>query len=220
MRHGIYSLVRRIAQRTRPLRRRNRKASRLGMEGLENRQLMAGDVAVSVVGDDLNVTSGAGDQSFSIAPARYPGMIEIRATDAETTINGGVALIVDGRAVRDLNIKTGSGDDSVAIVGSAHGQRLQIDELFANLQKGDDSISVVALAANDIDIETRKGDDSVYLDAVAARHLDIATGRHEDNVHLSRTYVNGSTRLNLGAGHDQLHLRQVGLQGTVVVKDK
>lgn len=81
---------------------------RLRLETLERKAMLAGDVAVSVVGGDLFLVGDAADNSVNFSGTATPG--EYVLSDAGTTFNGMPSLTVTG-VTGDVTVDLGAGND-------------------------------------------------------------------------------------------------------------
>src|SRR5262245_27198229 len=126
-----------------------RTARRLGLENLESRQLLAGDVTVSVSGGDLTIT---GDGAAN-------GVLMFQLGDGQYRI-AGVRQV--GAATR---IRLGNSTASYQTVTGV------TDDVVINLQGGNDRVTVThnpgfslySTLPDDLTIYTGSGDDVVRL---------------------------------------------------------
>jgi hypothetical protein len=89
------------------------KRRRFGPEKLEARQMLAGDVTVSVVAGLLAISGDSADNAISISATANPNEFTIASADAgDTTINGGVAPVTVGGAM-GINISLWDGSDEI-----------------------------------------------------------------------------------------------------------
>src|SRR5262245_52079562 len=116
---------------------------KLGLEQFESRQLLAGNVMVSVSSGDLFLTGDAAANGVQISQARdsqgnpIPGSYLISgqaAGNAATTINGHQGAIVSG-ITHDVQINLGAGDDLLT-TGQSPGRNLFAGDLNVNLGEG------------------------------------------------------------------------------------
>jgi hypothetical protein len=85
---------------------------RLRLEQLEPRQLLAGDVTVSVVGGTLFINGDSGDNSISISATANADEFTISSNDGgDTTINGGAGPVTLGGATGGIDISLSDGND-------------------------------------------------------------------------------------------------------------
>jgi hypothetical protein len=179
--------------------------TRLGIEILESRNLLSGDVSVTVSGGDLVITGDALDNQVRIDQIGLaPGEFRVSG-ERLTNINGDPAPVVvsgvtggvfirmgqdhdkvtfdGGQIPGDLRIITGSGADAVILDGTTVGGLLYID--------------------------TRAGRDSMHLFGVEVDGATrIATGAGDDVVTRERSLFRGPSVVATGAGDDTVLTRQ------------
>ena len=82
------------------------------LEQLESRQMMAGDVTVSVVGGILYINGDSADNSISISATANTDEFTISSNDGgDTTINGGAGPVTLGGATVGVDITLSDGND-------------------------------------------------------------------------------------------------------------
>lgn len=237
---------------------RNRSALRRArFETLEQKQLLAGDVLVNVVGGQLVVHGDELDNQIAIVAGEEAGSYLVRGLDA-TTVHlpdeapAGEVLVTGVRAgaqirmgagndLVDLHdvgfrgrvvINMGAGDDQVRI-GAGMGPELPEAELTAPAVE-ESSVRVHGL----LSIDTGIGEDHVVVgNAKIVGQLRIDTGADNDLVQLGAPpmpdemetpavalqdetpdpalEVYGTVGVQLGAGNDELGIRQMGVRGLV-----
>src|SRR5262245_48818994 len=89
----------------------------LRVEGLETRDLMAGDVTAEVVGGSL-IIKGDAQANDIVITEPTPGSFQI-ATGATstTTINGGAGPVTLNNVTKDVKINLKNGADRVTVTG-------------------------------------------------------------------------------------------------------
>jgi hypothetical protein len=97
----------------------NRTNRKLTFQTLESRQLMAGNVAVSVVGGDLRITGDDSANDIAVFQTMQqghviPGSYYVSGLNG-TTINGNQGGFYFTGVNRDFNINMGQGDDHLAM---------------------------------------------------------------------------------------------------------
>jgi hypothetical protein len=130
------------------------------MEGLERRNLLAGDVAVAVDDGDLLITGDDADNQIMIVQT---GDEEYTVTGLDgTLINGEDEYVAEG-VDDDVHIEMGDGDDAVEIVETE-----VPDDLNVSLGSGDDALSVQLVTVNDdMEVDGGGGDDAVRVAGTA-----------------------------------------------------
>lgn len=178
---------------------RMRSARRLFVEGLENRRLMAGDVAVSRSGADLYVTGDNLSNTISIESDGSGGVRVIGFNDANaqpTGINGTPNGTFQSAAFSgSVFVVMNDGDDAVRLT------RLQVKTASINLGAGNDDL-VAGLQAPG---ETRFGN-SVPVRLSVAENLTVIGLGGDDDIRLQSVYVNGSAVIDTGEQNDSITL--------------
>ena len=176
----------------RPQKNRNQKHRRLRAEALESRELLAGDVAVSLSAlGDLTITGDV--EANEIAISQLDGAFEIRGIN-DTTITfedttGEAAIILDSQVTGSVGIKLDGGDD------------------IANIQN---------YFSGDLNISTGPGSDEVSIVySNVDGDLDFSGGTENDRIELYYTSVQGKTNLITGAGDDNVQISGSQLTGNV-----
>jgi len=188
--------LRRPASFSRPLNRR----SRLRMEQLEQRSVMAGDVTVSLSGNVVKIT-GDGDLNDIIITGAPNGEITVESGSDATTING-LTDPVNVATQSDLRIVMNGGDDIVTFNGN--GGDLQRD-LYFDGGSGDNTFELAGgyTIGRRLTIINAAGFDTISLDEVTAADAYISNGSGGSIVTVSNsTFGTGITGLTIvnGAG--------------------
>lgn len=186
---------------------RNSRFSRprsFSIEQLEDRQLMAGDVAATLTGGNLFLNEAAGqagaDQKVAVSQLTNGKIRVAAAAGSATLING--AAFQDFTVTGDLNVNFGGGNDLVVFDQAAPPAVNNI-----NLNVG------VASAAPGTD------DDNVILWSVKSRgSVFIDTGADDDWVFISGAKIGDGVGVdnlyvNMGAGADSVTLKNAPLLG-------
>lgn len=169
----------------------------LGIESLESRTMMAGDVAAALAGGDLVLN---GDNNSN--------EVVIRATDQAGQ------FVVEG-----LNGTTINGQASATISGVN-------DDFRINLRNGNNALLMTAEGANgvqssfrisdDVQIRTGNGNDVVVFDNVRVLgNTSLNTGDGDDSAVFFESRLNGELRGNMGDGDDFLGLDNVRVDGRI-----
>ena len=172
-------------------RNKNRKFQ---TETLESRDLMAGDVAVSLlsIGTDVVVIEGDGASNGVEVSTLEEGKFQIRGIETggeQTTINGGhEAVVIDGDK---LVMRLGDGDDVVNV------PKLQLlGSVSVDTGNGDDKVQIGSQADED------------SSDVLISAALDILLGDGHDEATVADTGA-GSLRVLGGAENDEIQLSGV-----------
>jgi FKBP-type peptidyl-prolyl cis-trans isomerase len=203
-------------------RKRRIKRTNFGYQPLESRQLLAGDVSVSLDVDNLQISgdSAANEIRLSGTP---DGRLQVIAVTG-TTINGGTTAFDVGVAVRNVTISLGDGNDRLTIENLVSTGILSID-----LGAGDDNsqirdINVRVLNVNgqagnevmqfhntfslgNITLEGQAGDDTFSITAMAtSRGLVLDSGAGADTIGVDDLGVRDNLILLTGEGNDQIFM--------------
>lgn len=130
----------------------------LRYEALEDRQLFAGDVTASVVGDELQIAGDAGanyadvqlrsisgKKMFVVVGKTFDGLFDASGNPTvagtPTTVNGHKkAFRVDATAVKKITVTAGDGDDAIVLGGIGQHFKVSGLQVFAGL--GSDFVSI------------------------------------------------------------------------------
>src|SRR5262249_52792762 len=95
--------------------RRRQSSTRLAFERLEDRALLAGNVAASISGGSLRIVGDALDNQVLVERA---SATRVRLTPmGDTTVNGSADPVTLGGFRRGITLNTGSGDDEFQFAG-------------------------------------------------------------------------------------------------------
>ena len=181
----------------------------LGLEALEHRRLLAGNVQAAVTGGGDLVIAGDNDGNLIRVTTLASGEFRVDGLDG-TTVNGnsstetfsGVTddlrinlrngqnfLLFDELSVPDLlSIRTGSGNDRITFNGDGGFAQSIGGDLNINTGSGSDGILTILHVA-DISV----GED-----------LTINTGSGSDSIFLRLIVTDGRVSINTGSGNDSL----------------
>jgi hypothetical protein len=171
-------------------------------EALERRELLAGDVLVSVVHGDLKITGDAANNNIAVTAGAEANTLVITGLDGtnlrlvdRTTGEPGEAmseLTVTARG--DVKIRLGEGNDTVALTDANVRGNLSVQT-----GDGDDNVEL----SNEVAAEL----DGNGLDAMLGLRgrVNINTGDGEDNVSVANA-VRGRLAIDTGDGDDSVSL--------------
>jgi FKBP-type peptidyl-prolyl cis-trans isomerase FkpA len=187
---------------------------------LESRQLLAGNVSVSLQGDVLQILGDGGDneiQVFGIANSRAQvfGL-------GGTTINGGNSGFVSSGPVRNVSMQMGNGDDSVLVENLVLTGFIDVDlglgndslnlrhnnvrALAVNGRAGDDIIQIHSVYSRDyVLLNTHEGDDIISITSLGTRRgVVIDTGEGADTLAIGHLGAGANVVVNMGGGNDRV----------------
>lgn len=183
-----------------------RSARRPRVEPLEAKQMLAGDVAVSVEDGRLSILGDELDNQVAIRSAEEPGAFVVVGLDgtsvtllgdesaAEAQPDGGA--VVTG--VRSADIRMGAGDDTVIVNDAAF-----VGAVNIATGAGADSVVVGAPIGGD----TATGESATDGPGVVVRRsLRIATGAGADRVRVADAAVGRNLTVATGEGADGVSL--------------
>lgn len=218
--------------------RRKAPSRRLGVESLEKRQVMAGNVTVGWADNVLQITGDSQDNKVIVREAA-PGRIEVLGVN-NTRVNGSSYPIRFDKAMGGmLNIVMNGGNDTVWI-GQNTGHPSEFKSLNVIMGAGKDTVFVDntiasggipsrfnlgAVHENDTDrisfdrsrfvaatVATGGGDDFVYSTNSTIGDCVISTGNGNDTVGFGMNSVSTDMRVYLDGGHDSLNFSQFRVQ--------
>ena len=181
----------------------------LGLERLEDRRMLAGNVEVSVTGNGDLVINGD-DLGNVINVSTLPnGDFRVQGFDG-TTINEDSTIETFGGVTDDVRINLRAGDN-----------RLFFDELdvpdLMSIRMGDGSDSVrfngqgeiAQTIGGDLNINTGSGSDSILnilgkAFITVGDDLTINTGSGNDNIELAQINTQDRVSINMGSGDDSV----------------
>lgn len=215
----------------------------LGVENLESRALLAGDVLASVVWGSLKIQGDADANQIAITDLGG-GVIRVEGLD-DTTINGKTEA-QEFAAVRfGVKAELFEGDDAVSFEGNSahplpqvsietHGgdDTIAVDHVFSGLLKvgsgdGNDVVKVLDVTSGLVFIETglnddlvQLGDSSVRSDAtIRAALLKIETGAGDDSVEIEDAIVSAwLTKIDTGMGDDRVSVDDLQARAAVEIQ--
>ncbi|MBN00574.1 MAG: hypothetical protein CMJ77_15775 [Planctomycetaceae bacterium] len=184
----------------------NFKSSLLRLESLEQRDMLAGDVAVSISNGDLRVHGDSDDNALVIASTEEG--IRLSGEDG-TLVNGSSEPLIlfaeEGSIPDDLHVALGSGGDRLELLGLQVG-----DDINVNTSRGDDSILLSNVTAGDrIKVYSSSGDDQVVVEAVAAdgytaRDLVIYDSSGDNTISVRNIDLHRDLYVRTGSGEDKI----------------
>jgi hypothetical protein len=190
---------------------------RFGVEGLETREVMAGNVTAAVNNGVLNIV---GDNQSNGVLIQQIGDKQFKITgqnqNASTTING-QAYVTVSNVSKDIVVNLNGGDDFVIVEGLA-GYQLA-GSLKVNAGDGYDSVSVNKLTVQkDLVVQMGAGDDSASVRSTRVGQdvkFDGSTG--DDSFSTNDSIVGRDASVSLGAGSDSASFYQSSIRRDVKV---
>lgn len=149
-----------------------------GVEALERRDLLAGDVSFYTSRGDLFIIGDRADNQVELV--REGNETIIRGLSG-TTLNGEAEFTVRHLS-DDIRVNLGHGNDSIRIVDVA-----VPDDLYVDSNRGDDVVVLKNTTTDTLIVEGRSGDDAVSLNGVHARRIHVEATGGDDAVSLVDT---------------------------------
>ena len=197
--------------------RKQRNNTRISVEPLENRLLLAGDVQATVVGGNLFITGDNLDNRISITNGANPGEVDITGWDDSAGNPTGVGGTPNGTVTKtgvtgNIVVSLRGGADVVA----AH----DLDapkNLVLSTEDGNDGVAIGAAATDAAgvvypDLAAAAAAANLPAGLVAAGPVTVTgallvnTGPGNDIVSQSELTVNQQTVVNTGVGSDHVFL--------------
>lgn len=179
----------------------------LGLESLEAKAMLAGDVSAVVVDGDLTITGDEFNNHVAIAAGAAAGEFVITGLADDgggaTTVNGASDALVVSGVTGDVTIEMGDGDDTVQVASGDFAANLTV-----NTGAGADVVLLGDVAL------TEGGETSTDASATVAGNVFVNTGEDDDQVAAFGVEVEHNFAVNTGDGADQVSLgAQLSLDG-------
>lgn len=183
---------------------------RARFESLELRQLLAGDVTVSVVEGNLVVEGDELANQIAITAGEVPGTYIVRGLDGTNVVHSPTPtaetspvdeVVVTG-VTGDARIGLGAGDDRLVVsnVGFRGGVLVRMGE-------GNDEVAIGLRPVPEANPESVSTAEPEMSDFVRIRGaLKIGTGEGDDKVHVDHAVIGGQLRVEAGRGEDVVRL--------------
>ncbi len=185
-----------------------RKPRKLSFHSLEERTMMAGDVAVSVVNGDLRITGDAGANDVAVVQTMQNGALVTGSYFVTgrngTTINGQSSGRTFTGVARDFNINLGGNDDHVTLgpENDLYGPTNQVKvprDLLLNVGSGNNSVLLNGLfVARNASISSGNATDNIFVHASVQNDLTINTGGGNDLVDVWNSFVRHNLAIDSG----------------------
>ncbi len=176
---------------------------RLQSEQLEARNLLAGDLTVSVTNGTLRIIGDRQDNQVSVSTNDTGDLIVSGLLD--TTVNGStdpfVAFAGTNTVTRNLVIRTSGGNDEVSVDGA-----LVAGNMVVHTGSGNDELDITSATVLGESRITMGGQDDILAIAEldASRRLLVSGRAGDDTFVFGDVQVNGATRIRAGSGADRV----------------
>jgi hypothetical protein len=178
----------------------------LGIESLESRTMMAGDVTAALAGGDLVLNGDNDSNEVVIRATNQVGQFVIEGLNG-TTINGQASATISG-VNDDFRINLRNGNNALLLTAErvdGNQSLFQInDDVQIRTGNGNDVVVFdnVRVIGN-TSLNTGDGDDTaVFFESRLAGDLRGNMGNGDDFIGLDSSRVDGRVRTNLGSGND------------------
>lgn len=182
----------------------------LKCESLENRELMAGNVTVTLEANEV-IVRGDGQSNQVEVFQLDNGAYRISGLNG-TTVNGR-GFADRNSSDRDLRIFMGGGDDLVFLGNNLARRAMVMEDLQIDMGTGKDGLAIANVQTTDNQFATvRMGGSENEADILAVHRSTFKTGLSfdmgggDDQVEFVKTTVNGKLEGRLGAGKDSITL--------------
>jgi hypothetical protein len=178
---------------------------KLRLESLEQKQMLAGDVTVSVVNGVLTLQGDELDNQVAVSAGEAAGTFIIRGLDGTLLhvgdAEGASELVVEG-VRRGMVANMGAGNDALRINEASFRGNVAI-----NMGEGDDRVAIGVVPEVAESSLTTDGDAAIDLPSVQfGQNLVIRTGSGNDTVVINNTRGRGILGLSTGEGDDTVRL--------------
>lgn len=185
----------------------------LAYEQLEAKQMLAGDVTVSVVGGNLLVKGDDAGNHIAISSGEAANSFVIRGLEGTVVLMDGEAAPETGLVVENVrgvvNVRTGGGDDVVEVSDATFRLALSIET-----GDGDDIVLVGATSGADPEAAAESTDGA----NVSVRGaLNVFTGIGNDTVRMADVRVGGFLNIATLAGDDTVVLGEADSPGAAAL---
>lgn len=192
--------------------RRSSKPSRhrnLGLEPLESRVVLDGNVRAFLAGNVLRIEGDSRDNEIIIRQSSLRSFT-IESRDGSTTINRQAGPLRFNGARDDLNISLKGGSDVVEILGTAVDAVTVSDRLFINTGSGSDQVLLTEVHGIGLHINTGSGNDLINVGQdgtegglEVTKEAIIVTGSGRDTATITNSNFKRFLTLDMGSNDDE-----------------
>lgn len=165
----------------------------LNFQSLENRNLMAGDVAVAVNQATIAITGDAAANFIEISEVA-PNVLRIQGTFG-TSVNGQNFVDVKSRGFGDVSVDLGGGNDRLSVHDVDLTYLANQGNWLVNLGSGRNTASF----------------HNVHLPENLLVNFDKRAADGIDTVRVEQSGIGGSVQMNLGAGNDFVEVSETAI---------
>lgn len=198
-----------------------RKTLRLGIESLEDRRLLAGNITATFVGGNLVLRGDAADNAVTISQTAANKISVLGKSDSgsATTINGLAGPVIFTGTLNSIDADLAGGNDQFLVGNnSADVNKLNDEILFGRAGSFSGLASARTIVNNNITFRGGDGFDSVAILADVGGGIFAYLGANNDGVGVQGSTVKGSIVLEGGAGAQSTFLvRNTTVTSQVVI---
>jgi FKBP-type peptidyl-prolyl cis-trans isomerase FkpA len=192
-------------------RRKKTIQTSLDYQRLEQRQMLAGNVAVSLQGDILTITGDGSSNEIRVTGTSTGRARVVPVTG--TTVNGSSAVFEMGTTVRNVAIQMAGGNDSVTVENLPTPGYLDLD-----LGIGNDSANIRDINVRTLNVNGRAGNDVVQFgNTFSPGYITIQTHEGDDTLSITSMASNRGVFLDTGEGSDLIAIDNLGMRENFVV---
>lgn len=212
------------------------RTKNLGLESLENRCLLAGNVSASVSGDVLNIT---GDNLGNTISVESAGAGKVQVRGFATSVNGNPNAVQVFNVSGGINIRMNAGPDVVRVTNMVIGGDLNVDlgqgnnELLLGQSAAGDNVrfggtpSGPLYVQDDLSVVGNTAADRVFQSNLHVTDVGaVSLGDGNDTVQIERpagstanVEYGGLFQVLLGAGTDSLSINGLVVDDNMVATD-
>src|SRR5262245_20006272 len=199
------------------LRRNRRQNRKLGLERLESREVLAGNVHAFVSGGNLHI-DGDSQANVILIEQSASKSFTITSRDGTTTINGKAGPLTFNGVRKNVQINLKGGNDVAELDGADAGALVVKNGLFVEMGSGADqllmnNVHVLRLhvnmgSGNDL---INIGDDGNSSGVMVTKEAVVVTGSGADDARFANSIFKRFLNLDMGANNDS-----TTIQGTTV----
>ncbi len=180
-----------------------RRSVRLGVEALEDRRLLAGNITATFFGGNLVIRGDALDNSLTVSQTAPTTVSVLGKTNAgtATTVNGLAGPVVFNGVLNSIDIDTKGGNDQILIGNnSADLNSLNNEILFGAGSSFSGLASARTVVKNSIVVRGGDGIDAVGIIADVGGDIYADLGANNDGIGVQNSVVRGSVIFEGGTG--------------------
>ncbi len=189
--------------------------TKLGIEGLEERWMKAGDVFVCQDAAGYIRIFGDSSNNQVVVAKESSGSVTVESS-IDTRLNGMVGATLRFDRVNGISADLGAGVDSITVKRLATAQPLAVEAV--DLLMAED-VAVYGVQANQLKINAGPNASNSYITEVVANQVQVDTGGKNDGVFIANSKVGfGGLRADTRAGNDHIQLFNTSVFGKASIR--